>query len=106
MKIGILDAIPPEEVNTVIWNDTPVDAYIRFFESVQAPFEYQGYRVARGDFPESPAACDAYLVTGSPQGVYDSQPWIADLERFIQDSYQAGINRSGSVSGIKFWSMH
>jgi len=99
MKIGILDAFPPEELKTVNWNNTPVDAYIRFFESVRAPFEYQGYRVSEGDFPESLDVCDAYLITGSPQGVYDSQPWIADLERFIQDSYQAGKKLVGICFG-------
>ena len=99
MKIGILDAFPPEELNTVSWNDTPVDAYIRFIESVEAPFEYEGYRVAQGEFPESPEACDAYLITGSPRGVYDSQPWIADLEKFIQDCYQAGIKLVGICFG-------
>lgn len=99
MKIGILDAFPPEILDDVNWNKTPVDMYIRFFESVEAPFEYEGYRVAQGQFPESPDVCDAYLITGSPQGVYDSQPWIADLERFIQDSYQAGKKLVGICFG-------
>ena len=99
MKIGILDACPPDELNTVSWNDTPVDAYIRFIESVEAPFEYEGYRVAQGEFPESPEACDAYLITGSPRGVYDSQPWITDLERFIQDCYRARIKLVGICFG-------
>ena len=90
MKIGILNAIPEEgNGSTIDWGITPLEIYIQFFESVNAPFEYQGYGVSQGEFPESIDACDAYLVTGSPQGVYDSQPWIAELIKFIQDSYQA-----------------
>ena len=39
--------------------------------------------VAQGQLPESPDACDAYVVTGSPKGVYDDDPWIADLAQFL-----------------------
>lgn len=33
--------------------------------------------------PESPTACDAWLVTGSAAGVYDDLPWIAPLKDFL-----------------------
>ncbi|MBS7791564.1 type 1 glutamine amidotransferase [Roseococcus sp. SDR] len=33
--------------------------------------------------PESPTACDAWLVTGSAAGVYDDLPWIAPLKQFL-----------------------
>jgi len=98
MKMGILDAFPPES-STVNWNDTPVDTYIRFLESVKTPFEYQGFLVAQGQFPESASVCDAYLITGSPKGAYESDPWIGDLERFIQDCYQAGKKLVGICFG-------
>ncbi len=98
MKIGILDAFPPES-SSVNWNDTPVDTYIRFLESGNAPFEYQGYLVAQGQFPESPSACDAYVITGSPKGAYESEPWIGELERFIQDCYRTGIKLVGICFG-------
>jgi len=98
MKIGILDAFPPGK-STVIWNNTPVDTYILFFESVNAPLEYKGYLVAQGQFPESPDSCDAYVITGSPKGVYEDDPWIGDLQRFIQDCYRTGKKLVGICFG-------
>ena len=71
MKLGILDAISSEE-SVVNWGGTPVDAYIRFFESVNAPFTYVEYPVTKGQFPTAPDECDAYIITGSPKGVYDT----------------------------------
>ncbi len=98
MKIGILNAIHPDS-GKVNWDGTPVDAYIRFFESVDAPFEFEGYMVAQGEFPDSPDACDGYVVTGSPQGVYDEDEWIAPLAQFIRDSYAAGKKLVGICFG-------
>lgn len=34
--------------------------------------------------PDSPTACDAWLVTGSAAGVYDDLPWIAPLQDFLR----------------------
>ncbi|MEN8171357.1 MAG: hypothetical protein ABFS03_00605 [Chloroflexota bacterium] len=98
MKVGILDAFPPGK-SVVNWYDTPIDTYIRFLESAHAPFEYQGYIVSQGEFPESVDACDAYLITGSPKGVYNNDVWIANLERFIQVSYRAGKKLVGICFG-------
>jgi GMP synthase-like glutamine amidotransferase len=98
MKLGILNAFPPDE-NIIDWHGTPVDAYIRFLELVQPPFEYVGYDVAGGQFPDSLDACDAYLVTGSPKGVYDADEWIAELAAFIRDAYQAGKKLVGICFG-------
>lgn len=41
------------------------------------------FDVAGGVLPASPAACGAYVLTGSPAGVYDDLPWIAELIRFL-----------------------
>jgi GMP synthase-like glutamine amidotransferase len=98
MKLGILNAISPE-ASGVNWGGTPVDTYIRFFESVNAPFTYVGYQVAQGQFPSSPNECDAYIITGSPRGVYDTDDWIVTLSQFIRDSYQAGIKLVGICFG-------
>ncbi|MBL7161976.1 MAG: GMP synthase [Anaerolineales bacterium] len=98
MKLGILNAFPPDE-SIIDWRDTPVDAYIRFLELVRPPFDYVGYDVARGQFPDSPDACDAYLITGSPKGVYESEAWISELAKFIREAYQAGIKLVGICFG-------
>ncbi len=98
MKVGILNAFPPED-SIIDWKDTPTDAYIRFLELAQPPFEYYGYDVAAGQFPDSIDACDAYLVTGSPKGVYDPYEWIADLSDFIRDAFKAGKKLVGICFG-------
>lgn len=97
-KVGILNAIHPQK-SVINWGGSPIDAYIRFFQSVGAPFTFTGYEVAQGQLPDSPEACDAYVITGSSNGVYDSDPWIADLMQFIRDSYQAGKKLVGICFG-------
>lgn len=98
MNLGILNAFPLESSKTN-WERTPVDAYIRFFECVDAPFVYTPFNVAQGEFPDTVDSCDAYLITGSPRGVYDTDPWIADLMHFIRDSYEAGKKLVGICFG-------
>jgi GMP synthase-like glutamine amidotransferase len=98
MKLGILNAIHPE-TSKVNWQGTPVDAYSRFLEGVGGSFEFTGFNVAQGEFPDSVDACDAYLITGSPQGVYEDDPWILELIQFVQASYAAGKKLVGICFG-------
>ncbi|MBC8506846.1 MAG: hypothetical protein ISR58_00710 [Anaerolineales bacterium] len=98
MKLGILNAFPSEDY-IIDWRDTPSDAYIRFLELAKPNFEYVGYDVADGKFPNSVDACDAYLITGSPKGVYDTYEWIAELADFIRDAYHAGKKLVGICFG-------
>lgn len=98
MKVGILNAIPPE-LSKVNWQGSPVDAYIRFFQSVSNDFEFVGYDVVHGAFPASPEVCDAYVITGSPKGAYDTDPWIGELAEFIRAAYAAGKKLIGICFG-------
>ena len=98
MKIGILNAIN-SLTSQVNWQGTPLAAYIRFLESGGAAFTYTGFDVALGEFPESVDACDAYMITGSPNGVYDEEPWIAELMQFIRDCYAADKKLVGICFG-------
>jgi GMP synthase-like glutamine amidotransferase len=102
MRLGILNAIHPEE-SQVNWGGSPVDAYIRYFEraakAAGTSFEYTGYQVAQGQLPESPDDNDAYVVTGSPKGVYDDDPWIAELAQFLRDCYATGKKLIGICFG-------
>jgi GMP synthase-like glutamine amidotransferase len=41
------------------------------------------YDVTRQEFPADPDDHEAYLVTGSPAGVYDDLPWIDPLKTFL-----------------------
>jgi GMP synthase-like glutamine amidotransferase len=88
MKIGILDTNPPS-AHSINWNKTPFDTYVRFLERAKPSFEYENYSVGIGEFPSSPGVCDAYLITGSPKGVYEPDLWLDTLKGFIQDAYAA-----------------
>jgi GMP synthase-like glutamine amidotransferase len=97
-RVGILNAIHPQR-SVINWGGSPIDAYIRFFQSVGAPFAFTGYEVAQGQLPASPDECDAYVITGSSNGVYDQEVWIPALMQFIRDSYQAGKKLVGICFG-------
>jgi len=98
MKLGILNAFPPEG-SKIHWKTTPVDVYIDSFEGGQPPFRYAGYDVARGQFPVSLDDCDAYIISGSPRGAYDSDGWIAELSDFIRAAFQGGKKLVGICFG-------
>jgi GMP synthase-like glutamine amidotransferase len=47
-------------------------------------FDYATCDVAAGDTPAKVEDHDAYLITGSPAGVYEDLPWIGRLLAFLQ----------------------
>ena len=50
------------------------------------------YDVTQGELPPSATACEAFILTGSPAGVYDRLPWIAPLRDFLRQARgQAGL---------------
>lgn len=49
-------------------------------------FRARTYDVRSGELPAAADECEAWLVTGSSAGVYDTEPWIAPLKAFIQDA--------------------
>jgi GMP synthase-like glutamine amidotransferase len=61
------------------------------------PYAFAGFDVRLGKFPGGGQACDAYIITGSAAGVYDSHSWIRDLKGFIQ-----GICGRAALIGVCF----
>lgn len=98
IRVGILNAIHPQK-SVINWGGSPTDAYIRFLQKAGVPLIFTGYEVARGEFPASPNECDAYVITGSSNGVYDLDVWIPELMQFIRDSYAAGKKLVGICFG-------
>lgn len=49
-------------------------------------FDVSSYDVEHGALPGRPEDHAAYLVTGSPAGVYDDRPWIDGLRGFLQQA--------------------
>jgi GMP synthase-like glutamine amidotransferase len=59
--------------------------------------DYASFDVAAGELPAVPDGHDAYLVTGSPAGVYDPMPWIGELAAFLR-----ATDRGTPLVGICF----
>ncbi len=98
VKVGIISAINAQK-SKINWGASPVDAYVRFLRSTGAEFDYVGYEATLGQLPETPEECDAYVITGSPSGAYDSDPWIVALREFIREGAAAGCKFVGICFG-------
>jgi len=81
MKLGILETgYPPGNLADEFGN------YPQMFEQLLGPgFQVESYDVQNGQLP-APGEHGAYLITGSPAGVYDPLPWIDPLMRFIRSA--------------------
>jgi GMP synthase - Glutamine amidotransferase domain len=84
MKIAILETGRPPGDLTARFGDYPA----MFGQLLGPGFEIESFDVEGGKVPD-PAAHGGYLITGSPAGVYEPQPWIAPLQEFIRSAGQA-----------------
>jgi len=90
MKIGILETGRPPGNLSEQFGDYPA----MFAELLGPEFAIESFDVAAGEFPADAAGHHAFLITGSPAGVYDPLPWIEPLCGFIRaakDSRMVGI---------------
>lgn len=81
MKLGILETGAPPRTLAPRFGDYP--AMFRRLLG-EGAYDYTTFKVAEGELPTSPQACDAYLVTGAAAGVYDPLPWIGELKDFLR----------------------
>lgn len=82
MKIGILETGRPS---------APLEERFGRYDSMLAHllgdrYATRTFRVTEGEYPERPEAHEAYLITGSPAGVYENLPWIPELKTFLRES--------------------
>ncbi len=62
-------------------------SYPAMFAQMLGPdFEIESFDVAAGELPNNRAEHAAYLITGSPAGIYDPLPWIRPLCDFIREA--------------------
>ena len=47
-------------------------------------FTYKSYRTHLGELPSSVNQCDVWLISGSPNSVYNDLPWIKNLIAFVR----------------------
>ena len=88
MKLCILQA---GEINPDIADNLPgyQDMYSALFAENAPSVDITYVQTLHGEFPELDDY-DAYLVTGSPRGVYDADSWISTLEDFLRRAYASG----------------
>ncbi len=88
MKVAILETGSPPGRLAKQFGDYPT----MFERLLGEGFKIESFDVAHGQLPADKH--DAYLITGSPAGVYDPLPWIAPLQEFIrgaEESRMVGI---------------
>lgn len=61
--------------------------------------EFVYYQVQQGELPLFLDECDAYIITGSKAGAYESHDWIAPLSNWIREADQAKANVLGICFG-------
>ena len=79
MKIGILETGGPPGELAERFGDYPE-------MMLGNGYAYTTYDVAAAAPPHRPEEQDAYLITGSPAGVYEDRTWIARLIEWLQEA--------------------
>ena len=80
MKIGVLETgAPPASL------EGRFGTYGAMFRALLGPSHaYRDFDVQAGQWPDGPDDMDAFLITGSSAGVYETDPWIAQLMDFLR----------------------
>lgn len=97
MKIGILETGRPPAALAEEHGDYPA-MFERLVGAAEPSFTFARYASLDGEVPDSPDACDGWIVTGSRFGVYDDEPWMRDLKAFLRRAVAAHV----PVVGICF----
>ena len=80
MKVAVLETGRPPGRLADDFGD-----YVAMLGHMLGPqFTIERFDVTAGELPDNPAAHKAYVITGSPAGVYEPLPWIAPLFEFIR----------------------
>lgn len=96
MHIGILQCGQSPEIIRGELGDYP-DMFERLLDG--RGFTFRNYHVENMEFPAGPEEADGWLITGSRHGVYEDHPFIAPLEAFIRDAYEADLPLVGICFG-------
>ena len=81
MKVGILKTGRPPRPAIPQFGTYP-DMFMELLGC--DAYAWRTYAADEGEYPARPEDCDAYIVTGSSAGVYDSDPWIGQLLDFLR----------------------
>ncbi|MCK0714015.1 glutamine amidotransferase [Chromohalobacter sarecensis] len=89
LKIGILATGTTPE-NLIETHGSYADMFVNLFGQAGYDFTFITFDVRDDIFPESAAACDAWIITGSKSSVCDKTPWMARLKALILEIYATG----------------
>jgi GMP synthase-like glutamine amidotransferase len=82
MKLGILQTGAAPESLQDKFGDFPA----MLCDLVGPGFEATTFDVVQGAPPPRIESCEAYVITGSPAGVYEDLPWIQPLIEFLREA--------------------
>jgi GMP synthase-like glutamine amidotransferase len=97
MKLTILETGLVPEVIRGDFEDYP--AMFRHMMSGVGTYTFETVSVIRGEALPDPAGLDAVMITGSPAGVYDAEPWIDPLMDFIRSAAASDVPQVGICFG-------
>ncbi|MAN45234.1 MAG: type 1 glutamine amidotransferase [Alphaproteobacteria bacterium] len=98
MKLTIIETGLVPEMIRQDFEDYPA-MFRRLIGAADPDLQYETVSVITGEELPEVAGLDAVLITGSPAGVYDSDPWIAPLMQFIREAAGAGVPQVGICFG-------
>lgn len=97
MRVGILETgCPPAAL--IGRYGRFADMFAALVGQVDKTVSFAAFSILDQQFPVAPTACDGWLVTGSPHGVYEELPWMLRLEAFLRTAIAGAI----PVVGICF----
>ena len=98
ISVGILETgLPPEEYREQ-FGSYP-DMFKQLLNDCDQQIECRYFHVLDDEIPQDPSICDAWLITGSKFGAYESHPWIAPLSDFIRKAFEKDIAMIGICFG-------
>ena len=95
MKLAILETgTPPGDLESRFGDYPAMFARMR-----GSGFDFESFDVQSGRLPRYPDGHDAYLITGSPAGVYEDHAWLDPLRDFIRRAYSVRTKMVGICFG-------
>jgi GMP synthase-like glutamine amidotransferase len=75
------------------------EKFSTLLRDVRPDWRFKVYDCTAGEFPDSAAACDGYVIGGSPASVNDDDGWIKELFSFIRSLDAAKVPTVGCCFG-------
>ena len=85
INVGILETGVPSQETIQRHGNFP--AMFRHYFRSAPNLAFTDFAISSGATFPDPHSLDAWLITGSPAGVYESHSWIPPLENFIRNAY-------------------